>query len=286
MKRFTAFVFAAAILLSLSGFSEAVSLRGSASFNITNDGVTALSGATVESTSFHLMPASKAINDMSPVSESFAIFSGTLPSVYNVIAVKTSSIEPRSGYNTGSISVKINGTGFLAGASARLRKTGYSDVIATSISVESITRISCIFDLTGLKSKIARLGEYWDVVVTNPDGVSDVLVAGFEVKTWAGTGLAVNYPNPFDPTVGPTKIVYELTAATDTLVLIFNQLNELIWKTEKFSGNDGGKLGTNLIEWNGYNGFGEMCANGLYFLRIIDRQNRSILAKGRIGVSK
>lgn len=74
------------------------------------------------------------------------------------------SIVPNSRVNTGALEVtNLAGTGFLAGASVKLTKTGQPNIAATNVTVVSSTKITCRFDLYGTAP-----GK-WSVVVTNPD---------------------------------------------------------------------------------------------------------------------
>jgi hypothetical protein len=86
------------------------------------------------------------------------------------------SIDPTSGPNTGTTSVtNLAGTNFISGAGAKLSRTGYADINATSVVVDSATRIICLLDLTDRKTGL------WDVVVTNPDLKSGSLATGFGI---------------------------------------------------------------------------------------------------------
>jgi hypothetical protein len=91
-------------------------------------------------------------------------------------APTVTSITPSSGPNTGTTAItNLAGTGFLAGATVKLKRTGCSDITATGVSVVSSTKITCSLDLTGKKTGL------WDVVVTNTDSQSGTLAKGFGV---------------------------------------------------------------------------------------------------------
>jgi len=88
------------------------------------------------------------------------------------------TITPNNGLNTTSISItNLAGANFLAGATVKLNRTGYTDIAGTSVTVVSPTQITCTFDLTN------RVAGQWNVAVTNPDGQSTVLVNGFTIKS-------------------------------------------------------------------------------------------------------
>ncbi|MBT7300437.1 MAG: hypothetical protein HN849_13030, partial [Victivallales bacterium] len=110
-------------------------------------------------------------------------------------APTVTGIAPGTGANSGSVSItNLAGTGFLAGASVKLVKTGETDIAATSVAVASASQITCTFDLTS-----AAVGD-WDVVVTNSDAQSGTLAAGFTVT--AGGGGGISYTEDFESGLG------------------------------------------------------------------------------------
>lgn len=93
------------------------------------------------------------------------------------------SITPACLPNTGVFDVSdVSGSGFVSGASVKLKRAGCADIDASSVTVVSPARITCSFDLAGKQVGL------WDVVVTNPDGRSGTLARGF------GIGLASDLP--------------------------------------------------------------------------------------------
>ncbi|MCX7777903.1 MAG: IPT/TIG domain-containing protein [Armatimonadetes bacterium] len=79
------------------------------------------------------------------------------------------AITPNQGSNLGAknpVTVTISGSNFWSGARVLLRRSGQQDIVASSVTVESQTRIRAVFNLTG-----AATGK-WDVVVINvADGI-------------------------------------------------------------------------------------------------------------------
>jgi hypothetical protein len=96
-----------------------------------------------------------------------------------------SSINPQSSWNSGQITITINGSNFLEGARARLVMEGQGDIAAAVVSVDSSVRLSATFDINA-----APVGK-WDVVVENPDGRQALLEDAFEVTAMCGTGGGV-----------------------------------------------------------------------------------------------
>jgi len=92
------------------------------------------------------------------------------------------AVTPSSGLNNGPLDVEIAGTGFALGACVRLTGWGESGpddsvapIAATDVVVESESLIRCRLDLTGAAPGLRS------VSVTNPDGQTGSLSAGFEV---------------------------------------------------------------------------------------------------------
>ena len=91
------------------------------------------------------------------------------------------AITPNAGVNNGSVSITdLSGTGFVAGATVRLNKTGSSDIInSTPVVVVNPGKITTSFNLAG-----ATTGQ-WDVIVTNLDSQSATLTNGFTISNSA-----------------------------------------------------------------------------------------------------
>jgi PKD repeat protein len=91
-------------------------------------------------------------------------------------APSISKITPNKGPNDSSVFISaLNGTGFLPGATVRLTKTGQAAIIATDVSVQSPTQISCTLNLAG------KATGKWNVVVRNTDGKGDLAQNAFTV---------------------------------------------------------------------------------------------------------
>ncbi|MFC1637554.1 hypothetical protein ACFL1W_00890 [Candidatus Margulisiibacteriota bacterium] len=254
--------------------------RSSSSYSIPSE-VMASGGGHKSSAAYSIFSSYSDLSVGSISSASYSMREGWLPTSFAPLAMLVTGMTPSSGYNTGTIDItSIEGTGFLAGATVTLSRTGEADIVATNVVVSSNSLISCTFDLTGLRTGL------WDLTVTNTNSQTDTLPSAFNMQTWASQALAVNSPNPFDPLAGPTTIVYQLAADTNTVVMIFNISHELVYKQDFVAGANGGRSGDNSVTWNGYNAFGELSANGVYFLRVVDRQARRILVKGKIAVSR
>lgn len=97
-----------------------------------------------------------------------------------------SAITPDTGEDTGSVNITdLAGTNFVDGfTSVKLAKGVEPDINGTSVVVESTTKITVTFDLTGVAP-----GD-WDVVVTVTGAESSAtLAAGFDITTSAAPSI-------------------------------------------------------------------------------------------------
>ena len=112
-------------------------------------------------------------NPIAAVLDSFgvSIDSGVLPSIPPTVE----SIYPPSAQAGTITNATINGTGFVSGASVTLLNGSGPAPSVSNVMVTSSTITATI--TTNRKSKAST----WDVRVTNPDGLSDVLVDAFSI---------------------------------------------------------------------------------------------------------
>ncbi|MFA4905195.1 MAG: hypothetical protein WC645_01685 [Candidatus Margulisiibacteriota bacterium] len=111
-------------------------------------------------------------------------------------------VIPNVAPNTGPISVRILGSGFVSGAGlgAQLTKTGETAINGTAVTFVDSGKITVTFDLTG-----KTVGK-WDVVVANPGGTSGTISKGFTITSSSDPiaqiiddfeGVAVTYPDSY-----------------------------------------------------------------------------------------
>ncbi|MCQ8894126.1 MAG: PKD domain-containing protein [Methanolinea sp.] len=111
------------------------------------------------------------------------------------------NIVPNTGPNNGPVGITgLTGSGFLAGASVKLSRSGQTDIPGTGVDVNVTTQtIMCFFNLNG-----AAVG-YWDVVVTNTDTQSGTLPQAFFVRYPAAPAVTGIDPG-YAPNDGPVAI--------------------------------------------------------------------------------
>ena len=281
-KTVLAAIFTASALVAFSMAPVIVinEIRTSSSYKISGRTEATNSSPENKSTSYKIIGAlrEKVMTAVSGVS--YILKGGGVNTDSVVAVVGINSIAPASGYNSGTVNSAIEGYGFQGGASPVLALSGENDIPASSILISSSAKMTCSFDITGKKPGL------WSLKVINPDGSSAEIADAFEIRTLASGMQAINYPNPFDPTKEQTTVIYQLDADADTMLLIFSISAELIYKQQYLAGSAGGRSGNNSVTWNGYNAFGELSANGVYFCRIVDRSSGKVLAKCKIAVSR
>jgi hypothetical protein len=81
-----------------------------------------------------------------------------------------------NGGNSGIVSVTIHGQGFYPGATTKLSRQGYQDIVGVNTTVIDFNTITTQLDLTG-----RQLGS-WDLVVINPRGESASLPSSFTIN--------------------------------------------------------------------------------------------------------
>jgi len=85
------------------------------------------------------------------------------------------NISPNEGTQGKVVNVSIIGQRFFSGIDVRLQLGGESDIVATSVTVNSRTNLTCTFDL------VNRKPDFWNLVVTNTDTHSTTLASAFEI---------------------------------------------------------------------------------------------------------
>ena len=107
------------------------------------------------------------------------------------LALTFTSITPATGVAGTSVSItNLAGTGFLPGATVNLTKAGSSNITATSVTVDSSSKIiTCTLPLPAPSATSAG---QWNVVVTNTNGQSATLTNAFIVTNPAPTVTSIN----------------------------------------------------------------------------------------------
>lgn len=212
--------------------------------------------------------------------------SGTLPAAFKVsyAAPVVNSIRPNKGSNNNRISTVITGLNLKNGASAKLSKSGESDLPGEGVVVYPPASLACVFDLTG-----KAIGN-WDVSVTNSDGQSGTLAAAFRIEASEleiiGPVIFQSYTQPELPGVNGTKIGYTLSKDADLTINLYNIRGERIWSQTFLAGTSGGQFGPNTVRWNGLTAYNTIAGAGVYIVYFSGQVGgkEKILAKEKLGI--
>lgn len=117
------------------------------------------------------------------------------------------SITPNTGINNQTYNVTFDGTDFASGITGRLEKSGESDIVCTSVNFVNTTQFTCDLDLASV-----QIGT-WDVVVENPDTLTDTITDGFTVTLAPPDIVSVNPSN--GPASGGTNVTISGTNFVD-----------------------------------------------------------------------
>jgi uncharacterized repeat protein (TIGR01451 family) len=106
-------------------------------------------------------------------------------------ALTVASVTSKVGGDTGSVTMHVNGGGFLNGATVKLVRAGQPDIVGTAINVsDDGSGLAVTFDLTG------QARGAWDVVVTNPDGAMVTLDGTFTIEQGRAAEVWVDVVGP------------------------------------------------------------------------------------------
>ena len=100
-------------------------------------------------------------------------------------------------------------------------------------------------------------------------------------------GVALFYPNPFDPgntTTPTTAIGYTLSKPANVTLSIHDLTGMLIAKKTYAADANGGRAGYNAVTWDGRSDGGSLAGNGLYVCLII--ADGKVIGKGKLTVLK
>jgi len=179
------------------------------------------------------------------------------------------SITPNSGTSGFSVSItNLAGTNFQTGATVKLVGTDITSVTATGVVVGE-NSISCTFNLYDLKA-----GKY-DVVVTNPDGQSDILISGFTIND---KGPLVSGVTPSEGMIGETiDLAISGSGFKDPVKIIFRKGSSTLEGANVKYGTDSSVSLVLYIPAGTTTGFWDIEVKN-----VVDQQNGTALSKFNI----
>jgi len=86
------------------------------------------------------------------------------------------AMNPDEGEAGTTVFTEIRGSDFMSNLTAMLRRSGETSITATTVTWSSSSSVTCMFDLPNT----TKAGS-WDIVVTNPNGLSGEFTNDFEV---------------------------------------------------------------------------------------------------------
>jgi hypothetical protein len=112
--------------------------------------------------------------------------------------------------------------------------------------------------------------------------------ASFQVTAaMSAAGTATIYPNPFNPLASGTRangvaansttMVFNASGVSNVGVYIYDAAGRLVYHTST-SGSE--------VNWNGRDDQGNLVGDGLYLVRIVNEDSKSLIAKGKVLVIK
>jgi hypothetical protein len=96
-----------------------------------------------------------------------ATATGTATTTMSMNRPSIKAIDPEEGEAGTAVTAEITGSNFVSNLTATLRHSGVDSITATKISYYSASSVTCIFDIPNTTA----VGS-WDIVVTNPNGLS------------------------------------------------------------------------------------------------------------------
>ncbi|MFA6226379.1 MAG: hypothetical protein WC620_09475 [Methanoregula sp.] len=163
------------------------------------------------------VPLTQPTVTISPVTAT-ATRSGTITAITTTVTTTTLAMKPRVvdiTPDTGKVGTSVvvsdlQGNGFQSGATVMLARSSSPNIIATHVSVLSLSHISCTLVLP----TDATIG-YWDIIVVNPDGQSVQYNAVFLVLVNANPSATTTTSSTggigitsIDPTFTPASGTY------------------------------------------------------------------------------
>jgi hypothetical protein len=86
-------------------------------------------------------------------------------------------MDPEEGEAGTAVTTEITGSDFVKNLTAKLRRSGEGSISATTVSLYSSSSVTCTFELPNT----TKVGT-WDIVVTNPNGLSGEIANYFMVR--------------------------------------------------------------------------------------------------------
>jgi hypothetical protein len=122
----------------------------------------------------------------------------------------------------------LDGNNFQSGATVTLMKRGYPNITATNVNVWSSTRITCTISLPSYTNSGS-----WDIVVTNPDGLSGISANLFIIRGLPRPKETITSAGGISVTGIDPRFAASSNSTVDILVFGSNFQNEVTAKLNR-----------------------------------------------------
>ncbi|MCC7429291.1 S8 family serine peptidase [bacterium] len=168
--------------------------------------------------------------------------------LYN-ISIPAQSEKDALAVTTGTIVAKYGTAGNLA--SVVVSKTGANwKTVMTGFEASGFTTLNGNPSLTDLSTFLLKVYQWFE-----PTGTTENL------NSPVSYSLGQNYPNPFNPT---TQIAFVLPKSESLSLKVYNLKGQLV----KTLFSQKGKVGKNIVKWNGTDTNGNLVSSGVYFYKV------------------
>lgn len=190
----------------------------------------------------------------------FASSGSTTPFIRSALTESPdlTSISPVRGLDTQSaFSFTLSGEIFGSTPTAKLTKSGQTDVSASGMTSVSDQEVQGTLDLAGLANG------FWNVVLTNPDGKSSTLSNAFFVDFPEGNVSVLD--NLFRPKKGGSvSLTIQTFHSGNVRVVAYTTTGEKV----KVIHDQDVPQGTLSLTWNGTTSLGNFVASGVYLIHV------------------
>lgn len=211
--------------------------------------------------------------------------SGTAPIITNIYRAGASATDPDRAKGPAGVRIIIEGTNFRDSSTSSSRAIEFTS-LSTSAMTEGIILNWTTTSIEVIMPASLASGLYGvDVKVSAPSAADPAIVttfvstpSNFLVTASAAGDIAQIYPNPFNPRSEQVTIAVNNTTGASTLgYYIYDMAAQLVYKTA---------VGASQITWNGVDQWGAPVSDGAYILRVVNEDNKSLIAKGKLLVVK
>ncbi len=192
--------------------------------------------------------------------------------------VKIFSIDPAQAPAGTKVAITGEDFGFAQGQSSLIFEN-----IETNVSYQAEIEKWSASEIKAVVPELAGTGVYNVKVVKIAIAAGIINAQESNTETFkitanaAASGVANVYPNPFDPNNETLTIAYSPGSATNIGIYIYDMTARLVYKQT---------VSTSQTTWDGRDTWSKLLGDGAYILRVVNEDNKQLIAKGKILVIK